>query len=89
LQGALTIDLAVDELAACPALDFLSTAARGRRRVDHNVSNAALVAIDPRTGEIKAMMGSLDYWNASIDGSFNVAADGLRQPGRLSNPSPI
>ncbi|HID62303.1 MAG TPA: penicillin-binding protein, partial [Anaerolineae bacterium] len=29
---------------------------------DRNVSNAALVSINPRTGEILAMVGSLDYW---------------------------
>jgi membrane peptidoglycan carboxypeptidase len=86
LQGALTIDLAVDELAACPALDFLTPLRPADVGVDHNASNAALVAVDPRTGEIKAMMGSLDYWNASIDGSFNVAADGLRQPGSAFKP---
>ncbi len=32
------------------------------------------------------MVGSADYWNADIDGKFNVAADGLRQPGSSFKP---
>ncbi len=54
--------------------------------VDHNVSNASVVVIDPRTGEILAMVGSLDYWNDAIAGRFNVAADGRRQPGSSFKP---
>jgi penicillin-binding protein 1C len=46
----------------------------------HNVSNAALVAIRPQTGEILAMVGSADYWNEEIDGNVNVAL-AERQPG--------
>ncbi|MFN2189608.1 MAG: penicillin-binding protein, partial [Candidatus Promineifilaceae bacterium] len=54
--------------------------------VDHEISNAAVVAIDPATAEIKAMVGSLDYWDETIDGHFNVAVDGLRQPGSAFKP---
>ena len=43
-------------------------------------TNAAVVTIQPSTGEILTMVGSLDYWNASIDGQVNVATSG-RQPG--------
>ena len=32
------------------------------------------------------MVGSLNYWDESIDGSFNVAVDGLRQPGSSFKP---
>jgi len=51
-----------------------------------NVHNGALVAIRPRTGEILAMVGSADYWDETIDGRFNVAVDGLRQPGSAFKP---
>ncbi len=54
--------------------------------VDHQASNAAVSVIRPRTGEVLAMVGSLDYWDESIDGKFNVAADGLRQPGSSFKP---
>ena len=50
-----------------------------------NANNAALVAMDPRTGEVLAMVGSVDYWDESIDGQVNVAiAD--RQPGSTLKP---
>lgn len=48
--------------------------------------NAALVAEDPRTGQILAMVGSRDFFNKDIDGNFNVATQGLRQPGSAIKP---
>lgn len=48
-------------------------------------SNAALVAIDPRTGNILAMAGSLDYFNDEIDGNVNVAIR-HRSPGSSFKP---
>jgi membrane peptidoglycan carboxypeptidase len=54
--------------------------------VDHHVTNAAIVALDSRTGEVLAMVGSADYWNPAISGNFNVAVDGLRQPGSSFKP---
>lgn len=51
----------------------------------YNASNAALVAVDPKTGQVLAMLGSKDYWNQSIDGNVNVA-DSLRQPGSSFKP---
>ena len=56
-----------------------------RQNVEHNVSNAAVVAIRPRTGEILAMVGSLDYNNKDIDGEVNVAL-AERQPGSSFKP---
>lgn len=48
--------------------------------------NAALVAQDPKTGQILAMVGSKDYFDESIDGNFNVVVQGLRQPGSSFKP---
>jgi 1A family penicillin-binding protein len=45
-----------------------------------NASNAALVAIDPKTGQILAMVGSRNYFDTTIDGAYNAAL-ALRQPG--------
>jgi penicillin-binding protein 1C len=47
---------------------------------DTKVTNAAAVVIRQRTGEILAMMGSLDYNNKDIDGQVNIAL-AERQPG--------
>ncbi len=50
-----------------------------------NAENAALVAIDPQTGQILAMVGSRDYFDETIDGKFNVAT-AHRQPGSTFKP---
>ncbi len=51
----------------------------------YNASNAALVAVDPKTGQILAMVGSKDYFDKSIDGQVNVAIRD-RQPGSSFKP---
>ncbi len=48
-------------------------------------TNAALVAIDPRSGQVLAMVGSRDYFNDKIDGQVNVAL-ASRQPGSAFKP---
>ncbi|MBI4137732.1 MAG: penicillin-binding protein [Candidatus Sungbacteria bacterium] len=47
--------------------------------------NAALVALDPRSGQILAMVGSRDYFNLENDGNVNVATR-PRQPGSAFKP---
>jgi len=51
-------------------------AARGNY---YNFHDAALVAIDPRTGEVLAMVGGDDYNRPA--GQINMAVDAPRQPG--------
>jgi len=51
-----------------------------------NANNAALIAIEPKTGQILAMVGSRDFGNEEIDGQFNVATLGKRQPGSSFKP---
>jgi penicillin-binding protein 1C len=50
----------------------------------YNASNAALTAVDPRTGEILAMVGSIDY-EESKSGNTNFA-NALLQPGSSFKP---
>jgi len=50
-----------------------------------NAHNAAVVAIKNDTGEILAMVGSLNYNNEEIDGQVNVATSN-RQPGSSFKP---
>ena len=47
--------------------------------------NAAVVVLDPKTGQILAMVGSRDYFDAEIDGAYNTAI-ALRQPGSAFKP---
>jgi len=49
-------------------------------------TNAALVAQDPRTGQVLAMVGSRDYFAPDQEGQFNVVTQGLRQPGSALKP---
>lgn len=51
----------------------------------YKANNAALVSIDPKTGQILAMVGSRDYFNDAIDGQVNVATR-PRQPGSSMKP---
>ncbi|GAB4458739.1 MAG: hypothetical protein Kow00120_27180 [Anaerolineae bacterium] len=51
----------------------------------HNAHNAALVALDPHTGQVLAMLGSPDYFNARISGAMNGALT-PRQPGSALKP---
>ena len=63
----------------------------------YNAQNAALAAVDPRTGQILAMVGSKDYWadsypkdctpgkNCLFEGNTNVAIR-PRQPGSSFKP---
>jgi 1A family penicillin-binding protein len=51
----------------------------------YKASNAALVSIDPKTGQILAMVGSRDFFNEEIDGNVNVAIRD-RQPGSSFKP---
>ncbi len=69
----------------CTAAQYLSPISVDQVGVDHQVDNAAVVVMDPTTGEVLSMLGSLDYYNQAIDGNFNVAL-AERQPGSAFKP---
>lgn len=50
-----------------------------------NASNASLIALDPKTGEILSMVGSRNYFDKAIDGNFNATL-AYRQPGSSFKP---
>lgn len=52
---------------------------------DRNATSGSLVAIDPATGHILAMVGSADFYDEAIDGQVNVALR-PRQPGSAIKP---
>lgn len=75
-QGGLivetTLDIKMQEHAEKAVTDALDTAG-----VWQNFENAALVSIDPRSGEIRAMVGGRDFKK----NQFNFATQAKRQPG--------
>jgi len=56
-----------------------------KNRAKYNATNAGLVAMDPKTGQILALVGSRDYFDDTIDGNVNVAMS-ERQPGSSFKP---
>ncbi len=80
LKVVTTLDL--DHQAAAEA----AVAAGGERNAKQwQASNAALVSLDAKTGEILAMVGSRDYFDDAIDGQVNVTVR-PRQPGSSFKP---
>ncbi len=52
----------------------------------NRATDGALIAIQPSTGEILAMVGSADFNNAAISGQVNMAVSETRQPGSSIKP---
>jgi len=87
-----TLDWGLQELAEKAVED------RAKINEKYKAYNAALVTIDPKTGEILAMVGSKDYFadpypkgctpgkDCLFDPEFNVVTQGLRQPGSSFKP---
>lgn len=51
----------------------------------NKATNAGLIALDPKTGDILAMVGSRDFFDQDIDGQFNITLAN-RQPGSSFKP---
>ena len=68
--------------------DFFGIAKYNLKKLDpgHNVTNAALILLDNKTGAIEVMIGGLDYFDANINGSINMT-EALRQPGSAIKPA--
>jgi 1A family penicillin-binding protein len=50
-----------------------------------NATNAGMIALDPKTGQILTMVGSRDYFDEQIDGAYNITL-AKRQPGSTFKP---
>jgi penicillin-binding protein 1A len=89
-QGGLkvytTIDLDMQKAAEAEVARALAEveARQGRRKAPEDAEplQAALVAMDPRTGEVRAMVGGRDF----SESSFNRATQARRQPGSAFKP---
>ncbi|MGH2518810.1 MAG: transglycosylase domain-containing protein, partial [Chloroflexota bacterium] len=88
-QGGLRITTTLDLTLQNQAQQIVQTDLSAAELNGKNVNNAAVVAIDPHTGEILAMVGSRDYNqefpNGTMDGKFNAALAPL-QPGSSFKP---
>jgi penicillin-binding protein 1B len=76
-----TIDLDLQQLAEAALarqLDRLDMAYKGRS----SKPQAALVALDPKTGDVRAMVGGRNY----AESQLNRATDARRQPGSTFKP---
>ena len=80
LRVTTTLDLSYQRLAEQLAQQHVAAVGP-----EHNLTNAALVAMKPTTGEILAMLGSVNYKDESIDGHVNVTLS-LQQPGSSIKP---
>ncbi|HSE34889.1 MAG TPA: transglycosylase domain-containing protein, partial [Candidatus Paceibacterota bacterium] len=80
LRVVTSIDLRLQEIAERTVETYAE-----ENEKQFNAKNAALVALDPRTGEILAMVGSRDYFDTEHDGNFNIAL-AKRQPGSAFKP---
>jgi len=83
-EGGLTITTTLDWEKQQVAEDVIAAAAP-KNKEKYNASNAALVSLNPHTGEILAMVGSANYFDEEIDGYVNVAVR-ERQPGSSFKP---
>jgi penicillin-binding protein 1C len=52
---------------------------------DDKASNEAMIAVDPATGQILAMVGSNNFFSTTTDGQYNATL-ALRQPGSTMKP---
>ena len=88
-QGGLkvytTVDLEMQKAAEAEVARGIADIEKRQRRKNEDESNplqAALVALDPRTGEVRAMVGGRDFEKSN----FNRATQAKRQPGSAFKP---
>jgi len=75
-----TLDLGIQRVAEQVAAEKIA-----EYGVARDARNAAVVVMRPSTGEILAMVGSVDYYDEEIDGQVNMAL-APRQPGSSFKP---
>lgn len=80
-----TLDLNDQSLAEQIVTQHINDFKPRAGQISHNVNNAALVILDPHTGEILALVGSADYFDSAIDGALDMATS-PRQTGSAFKP---
>jgi 1A family penicillin-binding protein len=80
-----TLDLDWQHAAERAVQQQIDQLAKENNGLGHNLNNAALVALNPGTGEILSMVGSPDYNDTEHEGAINMAL-APRQPGSSIKP---
>jgi membrane peptidoglycan carboxypeptidase len=80
LKIVTTLDPKTQALAQQAVHDGIARYAKSNR-----VNNGSMLVMNPHTGEVLAMVGSVDYSNADIGGQVNYTT-ALRQPGSSFKP---
>ena len=80
LEVTTTLDVDLQRVAEATVNEYAL-----KNEKNFHASNAALVALDPKTGQILSMVGSRDYFDTNIDGNYNIAL-AKRQPGSSFKP---
>jgi len=83
-NGGLRVKTTLDYDLQQKAEDVITKFSPGLASNFH-ASNTAMVAIDPKSGDILTMVGSKNYFDSTIDGNFNVTL-AHRQPGSTFKP---
>lgn len=80
LKIVTTLDAELQDLAEKTVAKYAAI-----NKEKYKAKNASLVAIDPKTGAVLALVGSADYFDIENEGNFNVAT-AQRQPGSSFKP---
>lgn len=83
-QGGLTVVTTLDWELQKKAEETVTKFALGMER-NFNAGNEGIVALEPSSGQILAMVGSRDYFEEDIDGAVNVTTS-HQQPGSAFKP---
>ena len=77
-----TLDAALQDYAEAAVTKYATI-----NKTKYKASNAALVAVSPKNGDVLALVGSVNYFDIANQGNFNVTIDGPgRQPGSSFKP---
>lgn len=80
LKVVTTLDWRLQQIAEKTVSDLAT-----KNEKKYHADNAAMVAIDPKTGQVVSLVGSRDYFDVAHDGNFNVAIN-ERNPGSSFKP---
>ncbi|MDA8611248.1 PBP1A family penicillin-binding protein [Candidatus Pacebacteria bacterium] len=83
-QGGLKVITTLDWELQEPAEEIVKRKSLENKET-FDAENGAIVAVEPKTGQILTMVGSRDYFDEDIEGNFNIAT-AERQPGSAFKP---